>query len=184
MQKSSVLLSNNVKEILARENPDVKTETIRFTRQLSGNPNELDKTQEGSTRSSIKGRIQGWKMKVMSQATRSCLINSGHSFTSISNGLTKIPKACLCKIDSMLRDFWWGKEEGKGKIYLKSWDSICLPKGVGGLRIKRMDDINRSLIAKANWNVLTNGDRPWVRILKQNIIEPLPLWKQTPPKKS
>ena len=89
-------------------------------------------------------------MKVMSQATRSCLINSGHSFTSISNGLTKIPKACLCKIDSMLRDFWWGKEEGKGKVYLKSWDSICLPKGVGGLRIRRMDDINRSLIAKDN----------------------------------
>lgn len=37
----------------------------------------------------------------------------------------------------------------------KNWDSICLPKSVGGLGFRRMHDSNRALIAKNTWNIIS-----------------------------
>lgn len=49
----------------------------------------------------------------------------------------------------------------------KCWDSICLPKSVGGLGFKRMFDVNKALIAKLVWSVASSHDKLWVWLLTQ-----------------
>ena len=79
-------------------------------------------------------KVQGWKRNLLSQASRFCYIQAVGSATSIypmSSWL--FPKNTCSKINGLLRDFWWGFKEGKRGLYLKAWDSICVPKSAGGL---------------------------------------------------
>lgn len=49
----------------------------------------------------------------------------------------------------------------------KCWDSICLPKSVGGLGFKRMFDVNKALIAKLAWSIASSNDKLWVHLFTQ-----------------
>ena len=53
---------------------------------------------------------------------------------------------------------------------LKSWDSICTPKNVGGLGIKKISDMNKALVAKMTWNVVNNSDKMWVMAFKKKYV--------------
>uniref|UniRef100_A0A2N9HS98 Reverse transcriptase domain-containing protein n=1 Tax=Fagus sylvatica TaxID=28930 RepID=A0A2N9HS98_FAGSY len=69
------------------------------------------------------------------------------------------PKGICNKIDALLRDFWWGKREGKGVLYLKDWSSMCKPKSVGGLGLRRTKDMNAALLAKMGWSMAILSSR-------------------------
>ena len=86
------------------------------------------------------------------------------------SSLLFLKKTCA-RIDAALRDFWWGKKEDKGVIYLKAWDTICVPKSAGGLGIKRFSDINAALLAKLGWSVATKEDKPWVKYVYAKYLK-------------
>lgn len=47
-----------------------------------------------------------------------------------------LPKNMLAKIDSKMRNLFWGVEEGQSHhLYLRAWSKICIPKRKGGLGI-------------------------------------------------
>ena len=50
-------------------------------------------------------------------------------------------------------------DDNKKGCCLKSWDSICTPKNVVGLGIKKAADMNKALVAKMTWNVVNNSDK-------------------------
>ena len=100
----------------------------------------------------VSNKVQGWKQKIMSQASRLCLIKAVVAATPVyPMSFWSFPKHTCAKIDSILRDFWWGVKEGKRGFYLKAWDSMCVPKSVGGLGIHRSGDMNNALLAKLGW---------------------------------
>lgn len=52
-------------------------------------------------------------------------------------------KKMLAKMDMKLKDFLWSNRHDKTRhMHVKAWDSICIPKGEGGLGIKKMEDMN------------------------------------------
>ena len=53
---------------------------------------------------------------------------------------------------------------------LKSWDSICTPKCVGGLGIKKTEGMNKALVAKMTWAVASNADKMWVRVFNKKYV--------------
>ncbi|KAK7832800.1 putative ribonuclease h protein [Quercus suber] len=72
----------------------------------------------------------------------------------------------------MNRNFWWGfKDENKLGCCLKSWDSICTPKSVGGLGIRKTEDMNKALVAKMAWEIVSNVDKRWVQIFKKKYVK-------------
>jgi len=61
----------------------------------------------------------------------------------------------------------WGEEDNSTTTFhFRSWIDICRPKKEGGLDIRDLLTVNRSLIVHAAWNIAT-GKNPFFKdILK------------------
>ena len=100
-------------------------------------------------------------MKTLSQVGRTTLISSVVvAMPCYQASSLLLPKKLCEKLDSLNHNFWWGcSDEKKHGLYLKSWNSICTPKALGGLGIKKTEDM-----AKLTWEVASNAKKPWVKM--------------------
>jgi hypothetical protein len=70
-------------------------------------------------------------------------------------------KTFIEQINTIIRRFWWAgvqEEHQTNHIAFCSWDDICKPPEQGGLGIRDMELINKSLLIQSTWNVSTNKD--------------------------
>jgi hypothetical protein len=139
----------------------------------------------------VLGRIEGWKAKSLSQAGRLVLIKSvAAALPSYAMSSFLLPKSFCAELDRIFKNFWWGFSASKTRnLTLKAWDSICKPKELGGLGLRRMREVNLALISKLGWNLLNKSDLMWVSQLhckylsSTSFLSPLPhsssswLWK-------
>ena len=73
------------------------------------------------------------------------------------------------KINTIIKRFWWAgikEEHNTSPIAYRSWDDICKPKEEGGLGIRDVKTINKSLIIQSAWNVATHNNPFLSAILK------------------
>lgn len=120
----------------------------------------------------VKWRLQGQKMKSLSQAGKVTLITLVASSIPSYQASSLILFSQICpKLDALNRKFWWGsKEENKHGYCLKSWNSICTPKDVGGLGIKKMADMNKALVEKMTRDVVKGVNKMWVNIFRKKYV--------------
>jgi hypothetical protein len=86
-------------------------------------------------------------------------------------------KSFITKINAIIRKFWWAgvqDENPTNPIAFRSWDDICKPKHQGGLGIRDMKLINKSLIIQTAWNVITEKILFFPMLLNLNTIQILP----------
>ena len=43
-------------------------------------------------------------------------------------------------------------------------------KSVGGLGIKKTEDMNKALVAKMTWEIASNANKLWVQIFKKKYV--------------
>lgn len=51
------------------------------------------------------------------------------------------------------------------------WNSICRPKVLGGLGIKKSADMNKALLAKSSWRMLQNDEGLWCKVFKNKYLK-------------
>ena len=73
------------------------------------------------------------------------------------------------KIKRIQRNFLWSRIEEKNKLSLVNWEQVCKPKGKGGLGIRRMKDLNKSLLTKIGWR-LAEGNTGWENTMKAKYL--------------
>lgn len=122
--------------------------------------------------------LTGWKMKTLNLAGRATLISSvTSSIPSYHMLSTLLPKATVASIEKLNKQFIWGGTEEKRGIHLVNWATVCLPKKMGGLGIRRLGLHNRALLQKTAWRFIMEPNNLWVRVLKSkyrvpdNIVE-------------
>jgi hypothetical protein len=100
----------------------------------------------------------------LSQAARTTLVKSvAYAIPTYVMSLFLIPKTLCSAINSGLRKFWWGfPQDKKHSLSLLSWDSNCKPKSLGGLGIRSMASLNKALLARLGWKLVSNQPLPWV----------------------
>ena len=105
----------------------------------------------------LQTKLQGWKMNLLSQASRTTLIAFVlQSLPLYSFSCLKIPNSVYSKMDSIIRAFWWGHEHGEKKLHLINWDKICQPKKMDGLGIKKFKHMNQAMLNKQYWRICQN----------------------------
>jgi hypothetical protein len=116
--------------------------------------------------------MEGWRAKSLSQAGRLVLIKAvAAAIPSFAMSTFLLPKGFCRKIDQLFKNFWWGfPPEKLRNLSLKSWNSICSPKALGGLGLRKMEEVNLALISKLGWKLLTQADSLWVCQLKGKYI--------------
>lgn len=103
--------------------------------------------------------MDGWKTKVLSREGRITLakfvLNSIPIFImQLEKYLANIHK----EIDKMVRRCVWGKMIDQRRIHPISWDSLCKPKELDGVCLRKAAWMNRALVAKLAWRVLNEDD--------------------------
>jgi hypothetical protein len=131
----------------------------------------------------VLSRIEGWRAKTLSQASRLVLLKSvAAAIPSYAMSSFLLPISCYKELDKAFKNFWWGFPSKKTRnLSLKAWDSICIPKVLGGLGIRKMRDVNLALIAKLGWKMLTNPDSLWVAQLKGKYLHSKSFLSPPPP---
>jgi hypothetical protein len=67
-------------------------------------------------------------------------------------------------------------------LSLKAWDSLCLPKDLGGLGLRKIREVNLALISKLGWKLLNNSKSLWVSqlhckyLISCSLLSPCPFF--------
>ena len=70
------------------------------------------------------------------------------------------PKLVLKQIQKIQRKFLWGGSPRHQKWALVEWDTLCMPKELGGLGMRDLVSVNRVMGTKIWWQWITHaGDR-------------------------
>ncbi|KAK9049037.1 hypothetical protein SSX86_031996 [Deinandra increscens subsp. villosa] len=111
----------------------------------------------------VDNHISSWRNKSLSFVGRLQLILSVLSSMHIYRAsVFLLPARVVNELEAKMRGFLWsqGKRvKGAAKV---SWNVVCRPKGEGGLGIRCITDMNRALLAKHVWSILTRRSSLWV----------------------
>ena len=123
-----------------------------------------------STYSSIldkmRGRLDGWKARALSKAGRLTLVQSVLNAIPIFVMQSALLPVSLCnEIEKICRNFIWHGKDMKPAVHLINWDTMSLPKRLGGLGIRNMRQMNQALLGKLCWRAYKNPQALWVRCL-------------------
>lgn len=58
-----------------------------------------------------------------------------------------------------MKNFWWEFDGLSRRFHPKAWDSICKPKSNGGLGLRHMEEVNKTLAEKLGWEMAQQSDR-------------------------
>ncbi|XP_021847973.2 uncharacterized protein [Spinacia oleracea] len=105
----------------------------------------------------IARRIANFASLRMSSAAKLVVINSV-LVASITHVLAvfKIPKSICERIDQLCLQFWWRSSADSRGISMLPASILHLPKGMGGLGIRSIQDFNQALLAKNAWRIVHN----------------------------
>ncbi|KAL5773509.1 hypothetical protein ACOSP7_013100 [Xanthoceras sorbifolium] len=113
-------------------------------------------------------KLAGWKSATLSITGRTTLVKAVlFALPIYTMQAAKIPVEICKKID---RDFIWGHNEAKKPIHLINWRTICLPKSLGGLGVKKMEPLNQALLAKLSWRMSQREDSLWCNMLTNKYL--------------
>jgi hypothetical protein len=117
-------------------------------------------------------KIEGWRAKTRSQASRTVLIKACAATIPSYAISTFVLLDSVCDIlGRQFKNFRWGFPKDKlHNLSLKSWGSICMPRSQGGLGIHDMKSTNLALIARLEWKIVNNSDSTWVKYVKNKYI--------------
>ncbi|XP_061993341.1 uncharacterized protein LOC133711201 [Rosa rugosa] len=106
----------------------------------------------------VRCKLSSWKGKQLSQAGRLQLISSViESILIYSFHIYEWPKSLLNKVQSWMRNFFWRGDPLKNGSALVAWSTICFPKSQGGLGLKDLFALNRSLLLKRCWEMASKA---------------------------
>ncbi|KAJ4812894.1 RNA-directed DNA polymerase (reverse transcriptase)-related family protein [Rhynchospora pubera] len=111
----------------------------------------------------IDAKLQGWKSQFLSQTGKIVLIKSViEPILLYAMSTAHIPRGVLCAIQKKIRQFFWSNGS-QTRMPLVAWKHITVAKSKGGLGLKDVFVMNKSLSLKALWAVATRNPSTWVQ---------------------
>lgn len=77
-----------------------------------------------------------------------------------------VPVHVAEKIEQITYNFLLGMTNEAKHYHLLSWDLVCLPREWGRLGLRRIRDMNASLLTKWLWRLISNENSLWKKIIR------------------
>lgn len=71
---------------------------------------------------------------------------------------------------SRMRSFWWAKKSKDHGLAMVAWDSLCTPKGMGGIGFRDLRLFNIALLGRQVWWLINNKDTLCYRVLSSKYF--------------
>ncbi|GAB4844966.1 hypothetical protein Ancab_040114 [Ancistrocladus abbreviatus] len=114
----------------------------------------------------IQRKLGFWQSKLLSFAGRVTMLNAVLSCLPIYKmGAFLAPKGVIKAIDKSRRCFLWGASEAQHKISWVKWTRVCKPRKNEGLGVKDLEIMNRALLGKWRWQILSERKNIWQSVL-------------------
>ena len=85
-------------------------------------------------------------------------------------------RACPVPCPPTLQQNRVQEEDASQPLHLRAWEDICREKAQGGLGIKRIDLVNKSLLIKMAWSIASHQDPYLSAILKAKYYPSNSFW--------
>ncbi|KAI5335699.1 hypothetical protein L3X38_025833 [Prunus dulcis] len=118
-------------------------------------------------REKLLRKLSGWKQSLLSEASKEVLIKAvAQAVPNYPMGVFLFPKMFCTKMEFEIANFWWGQKQEERKIHWVRWTELGLPKHEGGMGFRDFHDFNLALLAKQCWQLLTEPNFLWARLIK------------------
>uniref|UniRef100_A0ACD5V5Y4 Uncharacterized protein n=1 Tax=Avena sativa TaxID=4498 RepID=A0ACD5V5Y4_AVESA len=119
---------------------------------------------------SLQGKLAKRVMMIenqMAQGGKEVFIKAiAQSLATYVMGVYKLPLVLCDDLTKIIRDFWWGGENGKRKMHSVAWDIMLKPKIKGGMGFKDMRMFNQALLARQAWRLIHNPESLCAQVLR------------------
>ncbi|XP_022019843.1 uncharacterized protein LOC110919900 [Helianthus annuus] len=122
-------------------------------------------------------RINDWKNRFLSFAGRLQLVLSVLSAIHVYwASVFVLPASIIKELETKMKHFLWGQGMGaKGRAKV-AWKEVCLPKLEGGLGIRRISDVNKSLMAYHIYSIASGRKSLWTNWIVLHRLRGRCLW--------
>ncbi|KAL0434283.1 UNVERIFIED_CONTAM: hypothetical protein Slati_2762600, partial [Sesamum latifolium] len=119
-----------------------------------------------------------WNKKLLSQAGKEVLIKAVLQAIPIyAMGVFRLPDSFLRDLHLMISDFWWHNQDNR-KIHWLSWKKLCTSKRDGEIGFWDLVLLNKAMLRKQLWRILSNPTSLVCRVLKARYFPRGPYWRQ------
>lgn len=77
-----------------------------------------------------------------------------------------LPDKVIKKLTVLVRNFFWGRGVDNKKMAYVAWKDITVPKGMGGLGLRSLAEMNQALVLKNVWKIASGHNASWVMVLR------------------
>ena len=85
--------------------------------------------------------------------------------------LLHIPRVVRLRLEQIQRDFLWGGGALEKKSHRVKWDTVCSDKRKGGLGVRRLSTLNKTLLCKWNWRFTNERETLWKHVINRQFGE-------------
>lgn len=116
--------------------------------------------------------INSWHAQFLSKAGRLTLIQSNlEALPAYVCSSFLWPQKTCNQLDSIHRNFFWKQTTTHSATPLIAWKTICQPKSMGGLGLRKTRPLNNAFIAKLGWKILTEPQNLWVSLIRNKYLK-------------